>query len=1083
MKVKIFFVVIIFFFFLYTLVNGQEIVPNRIIVQFKQDVVLLPDSAEFVKIDRKTINDIDLFNLLKEIKAEKLIKLFPHAVVNKTFEKSSITNEWVQIKDLSQYFILNFKKDLNVTAVSEKLLKLPNVISAEPDYFPVIDFIPNDPHYSYQWYLKNNVNSKFDINIEPAWDYSKGENIKVGIIEYGVRYTHEDLYDHIWTGPGSELWYGVSSPEERHGTYVSGIVGAIIDNSKGISGVAGNSILMPRKGYTAAERASDINDVSFYGARVINNSWHITYDASYLRSAVQNAFNRGAVIVASMGNKHNQNEPDYVAYPAAYNDWVLACGALKKVNNGDTLYVRPDQNKGSFIDLALPGDSLLTTSPYSDNGYLYFGMTSAAAPVASGISTLLFCVNNNLTNVEVMNIMKKTSRLFSGWEQEPNSYGNGLPDTYQAILLGMSYENKSTYSAATFANNARHLLKDNGYLYEIFMSGNEIFFRRSNNNGSSWQVTKRLSGGNGSNSRPAISAFYDNSLHAVWQRKVGTNLWDIYYTYSADNGSSWSTPSVLAHNVQTTGSQNNGAQPVIAYCFVDEMYMELMTVYVSSSGIKYHTKTNATGAWSSASTLSGSYNSTTRFPSLSGGESYFTLVYDTRYYGVYSRTYDGSWTSETRVDWEGYYDRETCAAKEKQGGDMLAAFIARPSYSAPYSLYFRRGYSNNTWSSFKKRFDEVNGKDYRRPSLTYFDANYTNQFAVSILSHTSANRVVMHKYYAQYDNWSESDIAYDGREPSITGYDYASPKYCWTDQSDMPYLIKLSSNNLPKNSQSNDYNEIYARSAVIANGLDGSAQILEVSDYVVRTKSGKEYRIAFHKYPDDTLKLNLDNVWDYMDSEPVKLPADASELTYNKKIYTVFPNDSSGRQSGVSVFSAEEYRLAAVQAGTKSLLTVIDTQTKSGRVTADISSLAGKEIVLYPSLEIAVKDKAELHFEFTDIYYPLDKKLEKLHSVQESLAKEDKPSSFALAGNYPNPFNPSTTIAFSLPEEGEANLAVYDLSGRLVKVLIKERLTAGRHTVQWQGRNASGAMVASGVYIYCLRYNNRELAGKMLLLR
>ncbi len=98
-------------------------------------------------------------------------------------------------------------------------------------------------------------------------------------------------------------------------------------------------------------------------------------------------------------------------------------------------------------------------------------------------------------------------------------------------------------------------------------------------------------------------------------------------------------------------------------------------------------------------------------------------------------------------------------------------------------------------------------------------------------------------------------------------------------------------------------------------------------------------------------------------------------------------------------------------------------------------------------------------------------------------SKEFSPKSFTLVQNYPNPFNPSTTIRFSLPEEGAVRLAVYDLAGRLVKILINENREKGWHAVKWNGVNATGKEAASGVYIYQLRYNNRLLSRKMLLLR
>lgn len=84
----------------------------------------------------------------------------------------------------------------------------------------------------------------------------------------------------------------------------------------------------------------------------------------------------------------------------------------------------------------------------------------------------------------------------------------------------------------------------------------------------------------------------------------------------------------------------------------------------------------------------------------------------------------------------------------------------------------------------------------------------------------------------------------------------------------------------------------------------------------------------------------------------------------------------------------------------------------------------------------------------------------------------------------PNPFNPRTQIAFDLGRGGRTRLVVYDLAGRLVRVLVDQTLAAGRHAVIWDGVDASGRRVASGVYLYALRpEDGAEQVRKMTLLK
>ena len=93
------------------------------------------------------------------------------------------------------------------------------------------------------------------------------------------------------------------------------------------------------------------------------------------------------------------------------------------------------------------------------------------------------------------------------------------------------------------------------------------------------------------------------------------------------------------------------------------------------------------------------------------------------------------------------------------------------------------------------------------------------------------------------------------------------------------------------------------------------------------------------------------------------------------------------------------------------------------------------------------------------------------------------PLSFNLEPNAPNPFNPSTRIAFTLTESERAVVRVYDVLGAHVATVLDSRLTAGRHHVTWDGANDAGAPVASGTYFYTLAAGDRKAARKMVLLK
>ncbi len=104
--------------------------------------------------------------------------------------------------------------------------------------------------------------------------------------------------------------------------------------------------------------------------------------------------------------------------------------------------------------------------------------------------------------------------------------------------------------------------------------------------------------------------------------------------------------------------------------------------------------------------------------------------------------------------------------------------------------------------------------------------------------------------------------------------------------------------------------------------------------------------------------------------------------------------------------------------------------------------------------------------------------------VQEQINALALPKEFALGPNYPNPFNPSTTIPVEIPSASDISLKIYNVLGAEVKALYTGMIEAGRHWFTWDGRNEAGMNAASGVYFYRLRTNTgRILTNKMILMR
>jgi len=93
------------------------------------------------------------------------------------------------------------------------------------------------------------------------------------------------------------------------------------------------------------------------------------------------------------------------------------------------------------------------------------------------------------------------------------------------------------------------------------------------------------------------------------------------------------------------------------------------------------------------------------------------------------------------------------------------------------------------------------------------------------------------------------------------------------------------------------------------------------------------------------------------------------------------------------------------------------------------------------------------------------------------------PTGYSLQQSYPNPFNPTTTICYDLPELTDVRIAVYNVVGQVVRTLVDRQMSPGQHETVWDGRDDSGRPVSSGLYLYRMTAGDFSQSRKMLLLK
>jgi thermitase len=270
--------------------------------------------------------------------------------------------------------------------------------------------------------------------------------VRIAIVDSGADVRHEDLKHNIWTNPkeipgnhkdddgngykddvhGWDFVDNDATVEDtfKHGTHVAGIAAADTNNGIGVAGGCPNCKLLIAKvldGYgsgTADDVAEGIIWGVDNGAKVVNLSFASTGDARVVRDAVDYAKRRRVVVVAAAGNRRKSR----LMYPAAYSN-VIAVAATDRRDKRASF-----SNYGDWVDVAAPGESILSTMP--GGRYAYMDGTSMAAPHVCALAGLL--ASQGLRPARIPKRIFNTA-VDLGHAGDDPYYGHGRIDADRAV--------------------------------------------------------------------------------------------------------------------------------------------------------------------------------------------------------------------------------------------------------------------------------------------------------------------------------------------------------------------------------------------------------------------------------------------------------------------------------------------------------------------------------------------------------------------------------------------------------------------------------------------------------------------------
>ncbi len=349
---------------------------------------------------------------------------------------------------LDRYYFLPLRAGLDasatVQAINRRLVPDSRAIErAELDGIGGILQTPNDPSFSRQYGLHNTGQTvegvpgvpDADIDAPEAWDISIGSaSVIVAVIDTGVSNSHPDLTANRIAG-----WNTIDNNTDTddswlisHGTHVAGIVGAVGNNARGVTGVNWDVSIMPIKvlnwlgAGTESDVAQGIQWAADHGADVASLSLGFPGRSSVVDNAVAYADAAGVLVVAASGNDPNAPIGSPAAAPQA-----MAVGAT---DNRDR--IASFTTTGPQMSVTAPGVDVYSTydTLFSPNTYEYLSGTSMACPHVSGLGALIKSVDSGLTNHEIREIIESTAddKGAPGWDE---TFGFGRINAHAALLL------------------------------------------------------------------------------------------------------------------------------------------------------------------------------------------------------------------------------------------------------------------------------------------------------------------------------------------------------------------------------------------------------------------------------------------------------------------------------------------------------------------------------------------------------------------------------------------------------------------------------------------------------------------------